>query len=56
MDILYFFRYDVDLPMLLDYEIWNSSQMLFQNTPYDFETDEEIDYKYVTTIKICNCN
>ena len=35
------FRDDVDLPMVLDYEIWKASQMLFQKIPYDVETDEE---------------
>ena len=29
--------------MILDYEIWKSSHMLFQNIPYDLETDDEID-------------
>ena len=35
------FRYDHDIPMLLDYEIWKSSSMLFQKSPYD-EKDEEV--------------
>jgi hypothetical protein len=34
---------DVDLPLVLDYEIWKASHMLFQKIPYDFEIDEEAD-------------
>ena len=35
------FRYDHDIPMLLDYEIWKSSSMLFQKSPYDEKDEEE---------------
>ena len=35
------FRYDLDLPVILDYEIWKASHMLFQNIPYDVDTDAD---------------
>ena len=44
---LYTFRYDIDIPMLLDYEIWKSSHMLFQKFPYNedenLENEEDIE-------------
>ena len=40
------FRYDHDIPMLLDYEIWKSSSMLFQTSPYD-EKDEGLEEKMI---------
>ena len=40
------FRYDHDIPMLLDYEIWKSSSMLFQKSPYD-EKDEDLEEKMI---------
>ena len=40
---LYWFRYDLDLPVILDYEIWKASHMLFQNIPYDEDTDVDIE-------------
>ena len=33
--IILCFRYDLDLPVILDFEIWKASHMLFQNIPYD---------------------
>ena len=38
---LLIFRYDLDLPVILDYEIWKASHMLFQNIPYDDDTDDD---------------
>ena len=38
-----FCRYDLDLPVILDYEIWKASHMLFQNIPYDEDTDADND-------------
>lgn len=38
---LFIFRYDLDLPVILDYEIWKASNMLFQNIPYDEDSDIE---------------
>ena len=35
------FRYDLDLPVMLDYEIWKASHMLAQTTPFDEEEEEE---------------
>ena len=40
------FRYDHDIPMLLDYEIWKSSSMLFQKNPYD-EKDADLEEKII---------
>ena len=37
------FRYDIDLPMLLDYEIWKASHMLFQKFPYN--EDDSLDHE-----------
>ena len=31
----YFTRYDLNLPFILDYEIWNASHMLSQTSPYN---------------------
>ena len=36
-------RYDLDLPVILDYEIWKASHMLFQGLPYEDDTEEEED-------------
>ena len=36
-----YFRYDLDLPVMLDYEIWKASHMLAQTTPYDDEDAED---------------
>ena len=38
--IILCFRYDLDLPIILDFEIWKASHMLFQNIPYDDDTDD----------------
>ena len=42
---LYSFSYDLNLPVILDYEIWKTSYMLTQSTtPYDDqEQDDEND-------------
>ena len=37
------FRYDIDIPMLLDYEIWKASHMLFQKFPYN--EDDSLDHE-----------
>ena len=39
--IQFYFRYDLDLPVMLDYEIWKASHMLSQTTPYDDDEDEK---------------
>ena len=31
-----FFRWDLNLPVILDFEIWKASNMLFQNIPNGF--------------------
>ena len=36
-------RYDLDLPVILDYEIWKASHMLFQGIPYEDDSSEEND-------------
>ena len=38
---LLIFRYDLDLPVILDYEIWKASHMLSQKIPYDDDTDDD---------------
>ena len=37
------YRYDLDLPVILDYEIWKASHMLFQRIPYENDSDNEDD-------------
>ena len=40
MNLYRIFRYDLNLPVILDYEIWKASFMLTQSTtPYDDEEE-----------------
>ena len=42
--LLIFFSWDLKTPVLLDFEIWKASNMLFQHIPYgDKDTDIESD-------------